>query len=175
MSPAQFLEWYTDDEKAVQNVINEIYPGVNILLCWFHINKNIVKSVAKNKLSKFLRRCTKEEEFYISGQIKKILVLPFLPENSITAAYTVIKNNIMEFIKKKCGFFEKSFEKFFIYLDKYYFGNTSKIPLICKYEKTIRTTNLIEAAHSAFKKSRLLPHNSKLERLIDGKIKNICH
>lgn len=127
-------------------MVKEFYPGgVNNLLCWFHINQN-----AANKLSRFIRRCTKDEEFFICGQIRKLL--PFLPEDSITQAYNQIKYK-MEFMKKKYGFFVDNFKTFFIYLDAIYFGNTAKLPLLCKFEKIIRTTNLIESIHSSFKKS----------------------
>lgn len=59
------------------------------------------------------------------------------------------------------------------YLDKNIYSKFKRISLICKFEKTIRTTNNAEANHSGFNKSSLIARSSNLNSMKKNN-KNLC-
>lgn len=121
-------------------------------------------------LTNFIRHCHKDEELWVYGQIKKLLAIPLLPKENIKESYNFIKQTILDVMENKINGFQKAnFEKFFNYISRNYFENEDKITKICKFDKTIRTTNLIESVHSSFKKSRLTFQNGCVNNCVNGK------
>lgn len=80
-----------DDEKAVQNVVAEYYSLVDIELCFFHVDKNILKWLINFKLSNFVKNCKSDGELWFYGKFKKILALPLLELSEIHDAFKVLK------------------------------------------------------------------------------------
>lgn len=166
----RWTSYLLDDEKAVQNVINSFYPWVVIELCYFHVNKNIVKCLVKDKLTNFIRNCKSDGEIWFYGKFKQILVLPLLPLTMIHAAFTELKNKIVSFF---AFHFDSAYQRdqlnsFFLKVEENYYGNEEKMKKVCKYKKEIRGTNLLEASHGGFNKSVLSPKNGKLNNHING-------
>lgn len=159
-----------DDEKAVQNVVEELYPFVDIELCFFHVNKNILKCLMKFKLSSFVKKCESDGELWFYGQFKQILVLPLLPLSEIHDTFKSLKTKIASFFEYhfQNEYQREQLTKFFDKIEENYYGNDEKLRKICKYRKTMRGTNLIEASHGSFNKSIFTPKHSKPSNLIYG-------
>lgn len=85
--PPCWASYLLDDEKSVQNVINFFYPLVVIELCFFHVNKNIVKCLVKHKLTNFIRNCESDEEMWL---------------HMIHAAFTELMEKIVSFFAHLC-------------------------------------------------------------------------
>lgn len=158
-----------DDEKAVQNVIEQ-YSSAEIEICFFHVNKNIVKFLVNHKLSSFVRKCKTDEELWFYGKLKQILVLPLLPLNSIHSAFKILKEKIVSFFRNTINnaYQHEQLDKFFVKIEENYYGNPEKMKKVCKYKKQIRGTNLIEATHGGFNKSILTPKHGNVNNLIHG-------
>lgn len=83
-----------DDERAYQNALLATYPETKISLCLFHVNKNILKRMAKKKLSNFFRKTQKDEEKWTFGKMKELMALPFLKEDMIVDEFRAIKTSV---------------------------------------------------------------------------------
>lgn len=158
-----------DDERAYQNALLATYPETKISLCLFHVNKNILKRMAKKKLSNFFRKTQKDEEKWTFGKMKELMALPFLKEDMIVDEFRAIKTSVLDTLAEYMNDMVMSeFGEFFDSIGSYYFENTDKIAMLSKYKQTIRTTNCVESSHSAFNKSVLLNKNGKVSNLIHG-------
>lgn len=166
-----WTSYLLDDEIAVQNVVEELYSFEDIIeLCFFHVNKNILKCLMKFKLSSFVKNCESDGELWFYGKFKQILVLPLLPLCDIHDAFTSLKQKIISFFEYH---FENQYQrdqlaKFFDKIEENYYGHTDKMKKICKNRKTMRGTNLIEASHGSFNKSIFTPKHATVSNLIYG-------
>lgn len=142
-----FEEYMTDDEPAVRNVLEELYPGTMFSLCHFHHNQNIIKCLVEHKLTTFIRKCKSDEQLWFYGKMKQILVLPLLPADQIATAYKSLSEAIINLIEEKftCLFEIEQFKKFFETIERRYFSDEDKISLTCKYRKHMRCTNRIHS------------------------------
>lgn len=159
-----------DDEKAVQNVVSDFCPSVEVEICFFHVNKNIVKCLVNHKLTNFIRKCKSDGEVWFYGKFKQLLVLPLLPLSLIHDAFLQLKEKIVSFFR--CNFDNayqrEQLDNFFDKVEENYYGNDDKMKRVCKYKKQIRGTNLIEATHGGFNKSILTPKHGSVDNLVHG-------
>lgn len=163
-------EFLMDDEVAVQNIVTRFYPNTKISLCLFHTNKNMVKCLVDHKLTEFIRKCRSDIELWFYGKFKEVLVLALLPHSDIQSSFIKLRNSILGYIESNIDneYQINQFKDFFSKIEKRYFSNLEKMQKMCKFQKYIRTTNLIEAAHGAFNKSTLLPKNGAIINVIQG-------
>lgn len=165
-----FEEYLTDDEPAVRNVVGEFYADTTFSICFFHLNQNIVKCLVEHKLSNFVKKCKEDEQLWFYGQIKQILVILLLKEEDIVPTFKYVSASIMKFIEEKFvnPYEIEQFQKFFDTIEDRYFSCPEKIKLSCKYKKTIRTTNPVEAGHRVFNKSSIVPKHGTLANFIQA-------
>lgn len=129
-------EFIMDDEQAVQSILSEIYPGINISLCLFHLNKNILRTISKHHMSNYFRKCSNDIEMWTYDKIRNILTLPFLPKRAVEEEFLKIENKIISTLKEYVS--PRDLEVFEIILStlkKNYFANKSKIEKFSKLEK----------------------------------------
>lgn len=146
-----------------------MYPLNKISLCHFHVSKSIVKKMVTEGLSNFIKKFVQTEEVWVYEEVKKLLSLQLLPETNIKEAFLVVKNDIIAVVFPHLNPYQKEgFNNFFDYLSKNYFENDIKITKLCKFDMSIRTTNLIEAAHGALSKSSFTFKNGSINNCIHG-------
>lgn len=162
-------EFLMDDEKAVQSILLEVYPDINISLCLFHLNKNVLKCIAKENMSNYFKKCSTNVELWVYHKIRNILALPFLPQEAIQTEFLKIKDKIRDTLKELLNPMEiEKIEKILEKLSSNYYSNQDKISLFCKFGKLIRTTNNMESYHSSFNKSLFFNKNSSMTTTING-------
>lgn len=164
-------DYLTDDEIAVQNVIKELYPESKTGLCIFHINKNIIKIIGSYHLSNFIKGCKTDVELWAYAKFRLIMCLPFLPENKMRDQFCVLRDSILEVLSKHLNAMEiEGVTNVLEHIDKSIYSKAGRIASVCKFDKTIRTTNNAEGSHSGFNKSSLIARSSGLNSMIQGKI-----
>lgn len=170
LPPISWQSFLLDDEKAVQNSLPILSSTVVVELCYFHVNKNIVKCLIKHKLTNFVRNCKSDGELWFYGKLKQILVLPLLPLSLIHGAFVALKEKIISFFRLHFSnlYQQEQLNMFFTKIEGNYYGNLEKMTKICKYKKQIRGTNLIEGTHGGFNKSILTPKNGTVNNIIQG-------
>ena len=92
----------SDDLPGLSEVINEIFPGVEHQLCWFHLKKNIKNRVRKNHFGEILR----ELEYIFESETEdeaKDRLLKFINKWSTLYRYF---NNLRSKINNYCYFFK---------------------------------------------------------------------
>lgn len=104
------------------------------------------------------------------GQLKKILVIPLLQLADMVPAFKSVAEHILKFVENK---FENPFEiqqfkTFLKTVEERYFSCEEKMKMVCKYGKTIRTTNPVEARHGVFNNSSLVPQKGTVPNFISA-------
>lgn len=165
-----FDEFLTDDEVAVRNVVKSLYSNTDFALCFFHHNQNIVKCMVQHKLTAYVRKCKEDEQLWFYGQLKKILVIPLLQLADMVPAFKMMVNHILKFVENKFEnpFEVQQFQKFMTTIEERYFSDEEKMKLICKYGKSIRTTNPVEARHGIFNNTSLVPQKGTVSNFISS-------
>lgn len=151
-------------------MIKKYFPSTNRELCYYHVNNNIMKNIARQGLTRFSKNLTESNELYIAGNFKKMLALPFLPADQIKPVYEKIRKNILDFVSQNEAALLSNFQSLFTTLDSKYYGNSERNQMFCKFQKTLRTTNIIEAVHRTMNTSFLFQKNASLAKTISGKI-----
>lgn len=154
----------------MQSVLRRVYPGLPNSLCLFHINKNIVKILMNNNLSKFIKKCSTDIELWAYSKFRLIMCLPFLPRECIKDHFDTIEKSVVEVLSLHLNSMEmENVLKAFATLKKNYFHKENKIDLMCKFEKPFRTTNIAEGGHSGINKSSLIKRCGNMNSMIQGK------
>ncbi|XP_021708053.1 uncharacterized protein LOC5565157 [Aedes aegypti] len=131
-----------DFEKAVVNVVKEIFPDAECYLCYFHFAQNLIKQLSFRGLKSMY---SSDTNVYMA--VKRLQALSFLPYPRISAAFESVKGHITQ---KLAGFLE--------YFSVTYVSglNNNKRPTyhpalwsnyIAVKEKLPLTTNSLEAWH----------------------------
>lgn len=165
-----FDEFLTDEEVAVRNVVESLYPDTTFASCLFHRNQNIVKCMVQHKLTAFVRNCKEDEQLWFYGQLKKILVIPFLKLADMVPAFKLMASHILKFVESKFAnpFEVQQFKSFLQTIEERYFSCEEKMKMICKYRKWIRTTNPVEARHGVFNTSSIVPQKGTVPNFISA-------
>lgn len=155
---------------AVRNVVESLYPDTVFGSCFFHRNQNIIKCMVQHKLTSYVRKCKEDEQLWFYGQLKKILVIPLLQLADMVPAFKSVAEHILKFVENK---FENPFEiqqfkTFLKTVEERYFSCEEKMKMVCKYGKTIRTTNPVEARHGVFNNSSLVPQKGTVPNFISA-------
>lgn len=163
-------DYITDDEVAVKNVIHELYPESEASSCLFHVNKNIVKALTSEHLSHYIRRCKSDVQLWTYSKFREIMCIPFLPVGKMKPQFLVLKNNIVESLTRHLDPMELDKIKTVLrYIENKIYSVTQRTKSVCKFDKSVRTTNNAEGSHSGFNKSALITKNSSLNSMIQGK------
>lgn len=139
-------------------------------ICLFHVNKNIVKTMIKNSLSHFIKKCSSELELWTYSKFRQIMCLPFLPREDIKDMFDKLENKILDVLAINLSSREiENVVKVLLLLKTRYFHNEEKLNLMCKFEKFNRTTNLVEGAHSGLNKSSMVKRSGNMNSMIHGR------
>lgn len=97
------------------------------------------------------------------------MCLPFLPQAKIKTTFLTLKDEIIKVLIQHLNPMEvDKFQNFFQYMEKNVYSNEKRIKSVCKFGKTIRTTNCAEGAHSGFNKSSLVARSTNINSAIQG-------
>lgn len=162
-------EYILDGEETVINVVLELYPSTKFANCLFHVNKAIIRKMATKQLTKYIKNCKTDIQLWTYEQFRRIFFIPFLPKESMKNSFVKIEEKLVNILGKNLDPFDFDNMKSQIsYMKRTYYCNESKIELICKYKKYLRTTNLIEGAHNGLAKGSLLSRKSNMNTMIQG-------
>uniref|UniRef100_A0A915DDP8 MULE transposase domain-containing protein n=1 Tax=Ditylenchus dipsaci TaxID=166011 RepID=A0A915DDP8_9BILA len=131
-----------DFEKvAIQSAI-DVFPGVNISGCLFHLVKNFKKQIATHGLS------TRNQETEFALRANMLMSLAFVPPENIWNDFRLLKTHLLAY--------DQALAPVINWFETYYVGTAMRDPMFpvrwwsC-YERTLagedRTNNFAEAAH----------------------------
>ena len=78
----------TDYSLAEIKAIKSLFPGINIIPCFFHFLQNICKKLPN------LRSNNKKDKLLSRDLLANIKLLSFIPESKLKSFYPLIKKNI---------------------------------------------------------------------------------
>ncbi|CAF0766296.1 unnamed protein product [Brachionus calyciflorus] len=103
VSPSLFYQVFTIN-KAIWNAIVNVFPGTQIVGCYFHLVQNLWKQVQGNSLTK--RYCS-------DGNIRKafrcLQSLVFVPKKDVVYSFMELKKNCPNGILSVYNYFEKNY------------------------------------------------------------------
>lgn len=122
-------EYLTDDQ--VRNAILAKYPLTKFSLCLFHINKAIIRNIAKNHLSQYIRKCKTDLQLWTYEKFRQVLCIPFLPEDSMLPSFVKIEVKLITVLSKELNAFEfDNLKKLSMCLKQNIFFDEDKLAMI---------------------------------------------
>uniref|UniRef100_A0A7E4ZRE2 MULE domain-containing protein n=1 Tax=Panagrellus redivivus TaxID=6233 RepID=A0A7E4ZRE2_PANRE len=142
-----------DFEKGLHNALSDVFPGIDISGCFFHLSQSIKSKIGDLHLTTAIR-----EDVLFTQFVAMLRALAFVPPEDIVTAFELL----LAEVKDKAPILEPLFE----YFETYYIGTMSRnhrrrqplfnILLWNVHNRTMaghpRTNNNVEGAHNRLKK-----------------------
>ena len=135
-----------DFELAPRKALEDIFPSITIIGCWFHFTKTIYE-----KFENWLVKIIKTNKTF-KKWIRNLMALPFLPEEEIRSTYISLELPLLGLLDS-----EKELVKLFIsYFNRTWINGNVNLSVFY-YEKA--TNNGAESYHKFLKSYFKTPHS----------------